>query len=556
MVMANNLVKARFFFESDVHSWLFNQYDDTKGVRIIKNCDFGFDIIDQPFYCAVKSGETHIEIKLYVRSEMGAFLEMPDVGVEIHTDGGGTKVTANSGRLGGDAAQTILLFFKAATILGTYIAQKNLLDEFSNMDTDTEGVMIRLVDDDLSFERVSGKKRPAMACTTLFGGIQLMRPYQDEIMDSWMDEMMPLEEKIELAEDGDEDMMEQLAHAYLNGDDEVEVEPEKAVYWLTKLAELDNSDAQFNLGLFNAKGFGIERSFKNALYWLERAEENGDTDAPNLIEKLKKAVIAEEIVSTGNAQAQADLAETYMFLGNSLDQAGADEDYKLAFEFAQKSAAQDNGDGIWTLALAYEHGRGVEANVEKAIEFYEKGAKLGHAPSQHSLACYYLRGDILEQDKNKGFELCLKSAEQGYGLAMRDVGRCYQFGNGVMGNMKTAVEWYEKALEVIDDLELEEKTALFKMLGENDEHWDDDFDENDDDMPDGFMLALEAFEEAEAYEIELANQGVMPNESLPGNGIMNLSPEGFPRIALKAEEGDERAIVIIEKIKAANEMEP
>ena len=63
------------------------------------------------------------------------------------------------------------------------------------------------------------------------------------------------------------------------------------------------------------------------------------------------------------------------------------ETENIAFELAQKSAAQNNGDGLWTLALAYEHGRGTEVDVEKAIECYRKGAELGHAPSQHSLAC-------------------------------------------------------------------------------------------------------------------------------------------------------------------------
>lgn len=69
------------------------------------------------------------------------------------------------------------------------------------------------------------------------------------------------------------------------------------------------------------------------------------------------------------------------------------------------------------------------------------------------------------------------------------------------------------------------------------------------------MAALEAFEEAEEYENELADEGILPDAPRPGNGVMNLSPEGFPRIAQKAEEGDERAIAIIEKMKAANEME-
>ena len=212
----------------------------------------------------------------------------------------------------------------------------------------------------------------------------------------------------------------------------------------------------------------------------ENNEQKGGNEDMNkfeeLLAKYNKAAEAVKKISSGDAQAQADLAGVLMALAGSLEQAGTSEDdYEQAFELAQKSADQNNGDGIWALALCYEHGRGVEANVDIAIELYERGAELGHAPSRHSLACYYFRGDVLEQDNKKAFELCMKSAEQGYGLAMADVGRCYQFGNGVMGNMKTAVEWYEKALEVIDDPELERKTAMFKMIGENDEHWGEDY---------------------------------------------------------------------------------
>ena len=524
--------------------------------------NFSFDVIEQPFHCVIASVEGAIEFKLYVRSEMGAFLENPDLGVRLfkepQEDGKQLKVTANTGRIG-DAGQILGIFLKVVEGISIFAEKKELVTELSNIDIESEGFLIKLDGDELLFNRVSGKARPDMACTTLFGGVQMMRPYQDEIMDSWMGEMMSIEEKTELAEDGDEDMMEQLAMTYLNGDDEVEVDPEKAVYWFTRLAELDNATAQFNLGLLCAKGFGMERNFETAVNWLKKAVENGDDDAPGLIEKLKKAVTAEKIVSTGDAQAQADLAEVYMFIGNSLGQADPDADYAIALEYAQKSAAQNNGDGLWALALAYEHGRGVEQDVDKAIECYRKGAELGHAPSQHSLACYYFRGDVLEEDYEKAFALCMKSAEQGYGLAMRDVGRAYQFGNGVEDDMSLAIKWYEKALKVIDDPELEQKVAVFKMMEEGGP-FAEDFEEEDDEdggdwtPPAGYMEAMEAFMEAEEYENELADEGVIPDAPRPVNGVMNLSPEGFPRIALKADEGDERAIAILTKMRKANEI--
>ena len=52
---------------------------------------------------------------------------------------------------------------------------------------------------------------------------------------------------------------------------------------------------------------------------------------------------------------------------------------------------------------------------------------------------------------------------------MRDVGRAYQFGNGAEADMSLAIKWYEKALEVINDPELEQKVAVFKMIHEESE---------------------------------------------------------------------------------------
>ena len=133
---------------------------------------------------------------------------------------------------------------------------------------------------------------------------------------------------------------------------------------------------------------------------------------------------------------------------------------------------------MWVLALAYENGRGVNQDTSVAIDYYKKGAELKHAGCMHSLGCYYIRGENVEKNNRKAFGLFKESAELGYGLAMRDVGRCYQFATGTPGNMKTAVEWYEKALEVIDDPELEQKTALFKMMGESEPDFGEDYPED------------------------------------------------------------------------------
>ncbi len=464
------------------------QMDENTDATVGPN--FSFDIIEQPFHCVVSSDDNGTELKLYIRSEVGVMKENPDFAatmfVEEQEDGGRSKITADSGRIG-EVADTFLLFMGVVEGINRYVEENGLVSELSNIDTESEGFLASLNGEDLSFRKVSGKQRPLLACTTLLGGVQMRRPYMDEIVARSIGEMMPLEEKMELAENGDEDMMEILALAYSNGDDEVDPDPEKAVFWWEKLANLDQPIAQFNLGVHYFKGFGVPRDFEKAAYWVNKAAANGVIGAAELLKSCEKAVAAEKKADSGDAQAQADLAGVVMAHASLMEeQAGREDDYKLALELAEKSAAQNNGDGIWTLALAYEHGRGVEVDLEKTVELYRRGAELGHAPSQHSLACYYIRGDVVEENWELGFELSMKSAEQGYGLAMKTLGTCYQFGYGVEDDMTRAIEWYEKALEVIDDPELAQKVAIFKSLEEMDSDDDtDDMDENfdfDDDV--------------------------------------------------------------------------
>ena len=579
-----------------------------------KDIDLTMDLIELPYMFIFTSDDENWTVRAMQRGEIYSHddsgIESGSVVVNKVSGEGQVKATRELG-------ENMGAFFQACRNISSFIQEKGLEPLYAELDPEEAGIMLSMNGDELTYKVVSGKDRPDMMCTTLFGAPTMCRPYMDDFMANSEMEMMSFEERLEAAEEGNENAMEAVAMAYLNGseEDDIDEDPEQAVYWFTKLAELDNPSAQFNLGLHCAKGHGIKRDFEKAAYWMQRAADNGDDDAPALVEKYTKAAEAIKKIADNDAQAQADLAGVLMALAGSLEQAGVGDDYDMAFELAKKSADQNNGDGIWALALCYEHGRGVGKNQSIALECYERGAELGHASSMHSLACYYLRGDIVEQNLKMGFELIIRAALLGNGLAMRDAGRCYQFGNGCMGNMKKAVAWYKKALEVIDDDELAQKTATFEMMlgmdtgmdedypgedtdreltaeekafidkidstlsdevkelilnpdvviesyieafGNGIEFDDDDDAESDEDdgwaPPAGYMEAMEAFEEAEEYETELAKQGVLPDAPKPGNGVMSLSADGFPRVALKAEEGDERALAIIAKMNAANGM--
>ena len=271
---------------------------------------------------------------------------------------------------------------------------------------------------------------------------------------------LTLEEKINLAEDGDMEMASLLAEAYTHGNDEVKPDLKKAFYWYEKLAENGNSISQYNLGIFYLKGNAVERDIEKAYYWMKKSAENGDQDALRSLEKYEKLAKNVQKLEQGDAEIQALFAGMLMELGIAFGEG----DYDECIDLATKSAEQGNADAIWTLGLAYEHGRGVKKYLKKAMEYYEKGSQLNHAPSQNNLALYYFNGNIVKKDIEKAFELMKKSAENGYGIAFYNLARCYEFGDGTEIDFSKAIDWYKKSFELNkNDVELARSIAKCYM---------------------------------------------------------------------------------------------
>lgn len=455
----------RFFLPVTIHQEMINDKTGAVDVSVFQKGDsISIDVIEQPIHCNVqKTEEGVLTLDLFIRSEIGHFSE-PDLGMTLYADGRETEIR-NKGRIGGDASMTLAVFLKAAAKLRKAITEQGLVEEYRNADPEKEGLLVAKNEDQFSFKLVSGRKRPSMTCTTLLNGIQIGRPYKDETMEAWKRGLMPEEGLEELAESGDEAAMNDLANAYLNGDG-VEQNYEKSLYWWKKLAECNDPTGQYNVGLYYAKGCGVERDFEKAAEWMRKSSENGDKDAEKLVDLFAKAGENFRKAESGDAEAQAEVANLMMYLGRSVTVPGIDseDEFKEAVKWAQKAADNGSGEGCWILGLAYEHGRGVKEDLNLAIEYFEKGVNLGHAKCMGNLGAIYMNGQVKGKTKEDGFRLMKKAAELGDVHSMKNVGSCYQFGNGVDDSMRKAVYWYEKYLEHEEDEELERKVRIFKTL--------------------------------------------------------------------------------------------
>ena len=142
--------------------------------------------------------------------------------------------------------------------------------------------------------------------------------------------------------------------------------------WLP-LAEEDNADAQYNLGILYQKGLGVEKNPKTAFIWYKRASANGHTDAMynlgimydkgRVIYRSPKDALKwwKKAAELGNASAQYNVAVEY-FYGRTLG-----KDVPLAISWWKKSAKQGNKDARAALYQTYSEGMyGTKKDLQEA----------------------------------------------------------------------------------------------------------------------------------------------------------------------------------------------
>ncbi|MBQ3010759.1 MAG: sel1 repeat family protein, partial [Oscillospiraceae bacterium] len=369
-----------FFMKNNVNTWLLEQFE-RGGKAYAFNCpsDFCFDMIDRAIRCHFVSSAAEISAKLFVRSELGMYDDFfTDMSLTVFADGR-TPELYSSGRIDGDPEKLSTAFLKVGCMLRDMAAERNFVELYCGLNLESEGVLVKLIGNELRFDRVSGRKRPAMLCRTLFGGEQMVRPYQDEAYNLWGNTFVTMDTLLEDAKNGDEDAMERVAQAYRKGDSELqtEVDLEQAAYWFGRLAEQDNGSAQFALAVLYLQGSGVELNTQQALYWMERAKANGDENAFTYGDACKQIAVLRTAAYEGDFQAAAELAREYMNIG--LDLQEDDGFFALSLQMAQQAAEADVPEAMWVLAQLYEIGLGVSEDFEQALCYYRKGCELGHS---------------------------------------------------------------------------------------------------------------------------------------------------------------------------------
>lgn len=210
----------------------------------------------------------------------------------------------------------------------------------------------------------------------------------------------------------------------------------EAAEWFRRGADLGSDWAMNNLGLMYRLGKGVEQSADDALEWYEKA-----------YERMGEAA--------GEAANNIGTVFQNVF-----------EDYEEAVSWYREGATWYCDWAMFNLGTMYKHGLGVAKNPEKALEWfleaYDK-AEGAAGDAADEIGGIYA---VFRQDDKEAVEWYRRGAELGSNLAMFDLGRMYEKGNGVETNREKALAWYRKVYE--EQGNLAEKAAdAIRRLGED-----------------------------------------------------------------------------------------
>ncbi len=179
-------------------------------------------------------------------------------------------------------------------------------------------------------------------------------------------------------------------------------------------AEAGQAEAQFDLGVLYAQGFGVRRDLNEAARWYRQAAEQG------------------------NAEAEFALGQMYSRgWGTPRDETDALRWFQMAND--------PNSDGPPT-DWAVLDGYGVQQDQKQAAYWYQQAAEHGHAEAEYNLGRLYATGQGVPRDQEEAMRWIRAAATQGYAPALARFGTRYANGDGIAQDHRLAYFWLTLAV--------------------------------------------------------------------------------------------------------------
>lgn len=147
--------------------------------------------------------------------------------------------------------------------------------------------------------------------------------------------------------------------------------------------------------------------------------------------------------------AQAGNRDGMYALGYDYQQGiGCEQNLDSALYWFRQLADQNDGVSLMQLAVAYEHGRGVEPDTAMAMQYYQRAGEAGISDGYAYLGDFYRNGtSTMAPDSARAYELYQQAAaiENDNAAGLYYVGDCYLRGIGVQKDTTLALPYFRDA---------------------------------------------------------------------------------------------------------------
>lgn len=180
--------------------------------------------------------------------------------------------------------------------------------------------------------------------------------------------------------------------AYLNGTG-VATDPQTALRWFCKAAELGSADGALQAGIMLASGEHIELDINEAIRWYTRAAELGRGEGAFFVAALH------------------------------LEGSGVPKDEATGVQWLVKSANLGFSDAMVQLGHCCLNGQGVAKSAVEAANWYRRAASAGNSRAMNELGLLYAQGVGVKQDTREASTWFRKAAELGDTKAMNNLNK-------------------------------------------------------------------------------------------------------------------------------------